>query len=84
MLGVHLLRAMITHAFSVRTQFDKENPGVQRLDNLAKNNEVTTATSTIGDEKQWNVFMRLGSESVRCAVMFSLTNPFPLGYRQYI
>lgn len=43
---------------------DPENPGTIRLDALAKENKLTTGLTTIGDEKQWNVFMRLKSDAV--------------------
>lgn len=43
---------------------DPNAPGMDNLRKLAEN-EVTTGKSTIADEKQWNVFMRLSSEAVR-------------------
>lgn len=39
-------------------------PGIVRLQQLVDNNDVTTGKSTIGDEKEWNVFMRLNSPEV--------------------
>lgn len=45
---------------------DPQNPGIERLRKLAEN-KITTGRSTIGDEKEWNVFMRLGSGAVRYA-----------------
>ncbi|KAK2467047.1 hypothetical protein APHAL10511_001305 [Amanita phalloides] len=44
---------------------DPGNPHVDRLAALVKENIVTTGLTTIGDEKQWNVFMRLNSDAVR-------------------
>ncbi|KAI5124342.1 hypothetical protein M0805_008949 [Coniferiporia weirii] len=40
-------------------------PGIARLQALVDNNAVTTGKSTIADEKEWNVFMRLSSEKLR-------------------
>ncbi|KAF8436963.1 beta-lactamase-like protein [Boletus edulis BED1] len=48
---------------------DSTNPGIARLAKLVEENEVTTGLSTIGDEKEWNVFMRLDSEAVKNATM---------------
>ncbi|KAF8699249.1 Hydroxyacylglutathione hydrolase C-terminus, partial [Rhizoctonia solani] len=45
---------------------DPDAPGMNRLRELAEE-KVTTGKSTIADEKQWNVFMRLDSEAVRQA-----------------
>lgn len=44
---------------------DGTNPGIARLVKLVEENQITTGMSTIGDEKEWNVFMRLDSEPVR-------------------
>ncbi|KAL1730239.1 beta-lactamase-like protein [Schizophyllum commune] len=46
---------------------DPEGAGVKRLVALAKENRITTGQTTIGDEKEWNVFMRLGDEVVKKA-----------------
>lgn len=43
---------------------DPKSPHIDRLETLAKENKSTTGLTVIGDEKQWNVFMRLRSESV--------------------
>jgi len=43
---------------------DPENPAIVRLDKLTKENKMTTGLTTIGDEKQWNIFMRLKSDAV--------------------
>ena len=44
---------------------DRTNPGIARLAKLVEENEIMTGLSTIGDEKEWNVFMRLDSEAVK-------------------
>lgn len=44
---------------------DPTNPGVARLEKLVQDNEITAGLSTIGDEKEWNLFMRLDSEAVK-------------------
>jgi len=46
---------------------DPENEAVQRLKKLSREEDITTGKTTIADEKQWNVFMRLDSEPVRKA-----------------
>lgn len=43
---------------------DPKNPHIDRLETLVKENKSTTGLTVIGDEKQWNVFMRPRSESV--------------------
>lgn len=47
---------------------EPENPAVGRLFKLAQENKVTTGLSTIGDEKEWNVFMRLDKVAIMYAV----------------
>lgn len=44
---------------------DPDNSAIQRLDELAKTNKITTGLTTIADEKEWNVFIRFRSEAVR-------------------
>lgn len=44
---------------------DPENAGLKRLQGIVKENQVTTGLTTIGDEKEWNPFMRLASDPVR-------------------
>lgn len=46
---------------------EPENPAIAKLEELAKNNKMTTGLTTIGEEKEWNVFMRLGNPTVRQA-----------------
>jgi len=50
---------------------DPGNSAIQRLAKLAEENEVTAGLSTIADEKEWNVFMRLTSEPVLKGTGFS-------------
>ena len=44
---------------------DPENEALQRLETIVNENKITTGLSTIGDEKEWNLFMRLDSDAVR-------------------
>jgi len=46
---------------------DPANPDIARLSDIVQKNKITTGLTTIGDEKRWNVFMRLDSEAVRRA-----------------
>ncbi|KIK63642.1 hypothetical protein GYMLUDRAFT_40709 [Collybiopsis luxurians FD-317 M1] len=46
---------------------EPENKAIAKLDELAKTNKITTGLTTIGEEKEWNVFMRLGDATVRQA-----------------
>lgn len=46
---------------------EPNNPGIDRLIKLAQENKVTTGLSTIGDEKEWNVFMRLDQSAIKQA-----------------
>jgi len=48
---------------------DPDNEAIHRLADLVKQNAITTGLTTIKDEKQWNVFMRLGSDAVRNATL---------------
>ncbi|KAG8786658.1 Cytoplasmic glyoxalase II [Ceratobasidium sp. 428] len=43
---------------------DPSNPAMNRLRKITEE-QITTGRTTIADEKEWNVFMRLGSEAVR-------------------
>jgi hydroxyacylglutathione hydrolase len=49
---------------------DPDNDAVKRLDDLVKQNSITTGLTTMKDEKQWNVFMRLTSDAVRSVPRF--------------
>ena len=46
---------------------DPDNPALSALQSLVDSSPVTTGRSTIEDEKEWNVFMRLESDAVRYA-----------------
>lgn len=59
---------MSTHYWIYRMQVDGENAAIKRLHDLASNNKITTGKTTIGEEKEWNVFMRLSSAPVRYVI----------------
>ena len=44
---------------------DPDNEALQRLADLVKQNNITTGLTTLKDEKEWNVFMRLTSDAIR-------------------
>lgn len=44
---------------------DPANEAVARLGEIQRKNKITAGLTTIGDEKAWNVFMRLDSNAVR-------------------
>ena len=44
---------------------DPDSKAVARLSDIVSKNKITTGLTTIGDEKEWNVFMRLGSDPVK-------------------
>jgi len=46
---------------------DPDNEALERLATLCADNEITQGRSTIADEKEWNVFMRLDSPAIRKA-----------------
>ena len=46
---------------------------LKRLDELVKANKVTTGLTTIGDEKEWNLFMQVESEAVRSACLMAIS-----------
>ncbi|KAI0928846.1 hypothetical protein AcW2_004718 [Taiwanofungus camphoratus] len=46
---------------------DPQNPALARLDAIVSANKITTGLTTIGDEKEWNPFMRLSSEPIKKA-----------------
>ncbi|PPQ64015.1 hypothetical protein CVT24_009389 [Panaeolus cyanescens] len=54
---------------------DPTNAGLARLAEITKNNKITTGLTTIGDEKEWNVFMRLDSDAVKKATSASNDTP---------
>ncbi|KAG6854939.1 hypothetical protein C0991_009762 [Blastosporella zonata] len=49
---------------SFAKSIDPSNPAIARLEDLVKTNKITTGLTTIGDEKEWNVFMRLTSDAI--------------------
>lgn len=44
---------------------DPDNEAIKKLVEYVGKNDVTTGKFTIADEKQFNVFMRLGSQAVK-------------------
>ncbi|KAJ3574565.1 hypothetical protein NP233_g1677 [Leucocoprinus birnbaumii] len=51
---------------------EPNSAGIARLSQIVEKNDVTTGKTTIGDEKEWNVFMRLDATAVRQVdLMFS-------------
>ena len=50
---------------------DPTNPGLARLSDIVQKNKITTGLTTIGDEKEWNVFMRLNTEAVQLVYSFT-------------
>ncbi|EPQ58072.1 Metallo-hydrolase/oxidoreductase [Gloeophyllum trabeum ATCC 11539] len=54
---------------------DPENKALGRLEELVKKNDITTGLTTIGDEKEWNPFMRLTSSSILSATGASQGTP---------
>jgi len=51
---------------------DPANVGIATLEEIAKKNAIRTGITTIGNEKEWNVFMRLDSPAVRYATPIRL------------
>ncbi|KAG6832702.1 hypothetical protein H0H92_012274 [Tricholoma furcatifolium] len=54
---------------------DPDNAAIKRLEGLVKANKITTGLTTIGDEKEWNVFMRLTSDAVKTATGATTDTP---------
>lgn len=46
---------------------EPNNPAIDRLAKLAQENKVTTGLTTISDEKEWNVFMRVDEDAIKQA-----------------
>ena len=46
-------------------KIEPDSPAIARIGALVRENKITTGLTTIGDEKEWNVFMRLGNHDVR-------------------
>ncbi|KAG9040121.1 Cytoplasmic glyoxalase II [Tulasnella sp. JGI-2019a] len=53
--------------FKFNSHIDPENEAIKRGVKTSAENKVTTGTTTIADEKEFNVFMRLDSQAVRNA-----------------
>lgn len=49
---------------SFAKSIDPDNKALSRLQELVDSNKITQGFGTIGDEKEWNVFMRLDSDAV--------------------
>ena len=45
---------------------DPDNEALKRLEGIVQTLAVTTGETTIGEEKEWNPFMRLDSPEIRC------------------
>jgi len=54
---------------------DPENADLARLGEILRANKITAGHTTIGDEKLWNVFMRLQDPAVRRATQASGDTP---------
>jgi hydroxyacylglutathione hydrolase len=52
---------------------DPSNGALSQLEELCDSNEITAGKSTLRDEREWNIFMRLDSESVQCVTYFLLS-----------
>ena len=52
---------------------DPKNAALARLGELVASHPVTVGRTTIGDEKEWNVFWRLMSEPVRYVTILNLS-----------
>jgi len=50
---------------------DPRNPALARLGEVVATHPVTVGRTTIGDEKEWNVFWRLTSEPVRYVIILN-------------
>jgi len=62
-------------SLSFAKSIDPNNEAIARLANIVEKNKITTGLTTIGDEKKWNVFMRLSSDAVRSATAASPDTP---------
>jgi hydroxyacylglutathione hydrolase len=69
--GHEYTRANLAFARSV----DPTNKALERLATLVENHQITAGLTTIGDEKEWNVFMRLDSDTVRRSTSASGDTP---------
>jgi Hydroxyacylglutathione hydrolase C-terminus len=53
---------------------DPGNPALARLGELVATHPVTVGRTTIGNEKEWNVFWRLTSEPVRYVIILNVAD----------
>lgn len=74
---VHNGHEYTTGSLAFGKHIDPTNPAIARLADLAKKNKITTGLTTIGDEKEWNVFMRLNSEAVLYVLYFPSSRTQP-------
>ena len=58
---------------------DPANPALGRLERLIREGVVPAERTTIGDEKEWNPFMRLDSPPIQC-VWFSFAGIVEASY----
>ena len=49
---------------------DPSNPALARLEQLIRDGVIPAERTTVGDEKEWNPFMRLDSAPVQCVFTF--------------
>ncbi|KAL0563696.1 Cytoplasmic glyoxalase II [Marasmius crinis-equi] len=56
---------------SFAKSIEPDSAGVKKLEELVQKHEITTGNSTIGDEKEWNPFMRLANPTVRSSAKVS-------------
>ncbi|KAF8969899.1 Metallo-hydrolase/oxidoreductase [Flammula alnicola] len=54
---------------------DPTNDALARLSEITEKNKITTGLTTVGDEKEWNVFMRLDTEPVLKATSATKDTP---------
>ena len=57
---------------------DPTNTALAALEEVVTNNEMRTGITTIGNEKEWNVFMRLDTAAVRFVAAFDTLSFFCL------
>ena len=50
---------------SFAKSIEPDNKALARLQEIVDSYKITQGYGTIGDEKEWNVFMRLRSDAVR-------------------
>jgi hypothetical protein len=55
----------------------EEDSAIARLSKVVKENKITVGQATIGDEKAWNVFMRMGTDAVKYVFSNSILTTTP-------